>query len=140
MITFNRNKTNHCGFSLAEVMVSIMIFSFGLVGLVSATLSGARLGQRADRAYAAYNLAASHIELLRHVSFEELEDAAEVDTIINAYGNPDLDGEYLRTTQISTDYAGHASLTSAMVRVSCLTQDGKTDQPVELTGLIYNGT
>lgn len=127
------------GFTLVEILVSVLLFSSALVGLVSVCLSGAQMGQRAEKAYVAYNLAKNRIESLKHLSFAELADAEEEETVIDASGTPDLGGEYLRTTTVTSNYSGSANLASVTVEVSYVVRGQQSAQPIEMTSVIYSG-
>ena len=137
----NKTKThkNNRGATFMEVMVAILVFGVGLEGLLNVYTQSMVMTKRADSAYTAYNLAKNHIERLKAMSFALLPSAAEPDQIpINADGDPDPDGLFLRTTTVNTGYAGNVLLTQVTVKVDYLFRGVQSGSPTQLTTVILS--
>jgi Tfp pilus assembly protein PilV len=97
------------GMSLIEVVAAVALAVLAMGGIISVTTQSASLGQTVDYTYAASNLAKNRIERIREIrrdkGYEALCEASETDTVIDINGNPDPNGDFVRTTTISASYA-----------------------------------
>ena len=128
------------GATLIELMGSVLVFMIGIAALIGVYLQSVTAARRADLFYISYNLAKNHVETLKTISFSNLSSAAEVSSPINQDGVPDLGGDFLRTTTVSTSYSGDANLTQVMVGIKYKMKGAWSVAPVELTTVIANLT
>ena len=111
-------------FTLVEVMVSIMIVSTVLVGLLFVFVQIADMSKRVDYEYAAANLAKSRLEEARagikingFNSLSLLAESEADDIRINADGVEAPDGDFVRVTTIEEEYDTNARLTRVEVKI-----------------------
>ena len=130
---------NPKGFTLVEVLVSSLILTLVLVGVIAVFVQTVEISRRIDYEYTAANLARSRIEFARAVvktrGFDALTQDAfgEEDTRIDAEGKPaSATGEFYRTTTVTADYDGNARLTEVKVRVSYEFQGARTNDSAVL--------
>lgn len=124
------------GVTLVEFMIATLIFGITLASILGLYTQSARLGKQSEFAYHAYNIAKNRMERLRNVSYTLLADSAETDTRVDTDGNPDLNGQFVRSTIIS-NYTGNLKLTQVTVQVYYLMQNIKSAQPMELSTVIF---
>lgn len=126
------------GMSLTEVVVATALVTVAVGGIIAVTVQGTTLGQSTDYAYVALNLAKNRIERLREIrkdiGYAALSEAAETDTVIDRNGNPDPNGDFVRTTVVDTTYA--ANLTKVTVRVRYKIKGTLIPTDIELVTLI----
>ena len=128
------------GFTLIEVMCAIVIFMIGAAAITSACVQTVTLAKRAGAIYTAYNLAKNHVETLKTISYDDLPEADEEDTVINSDGVGDAEGTYIRTTVVTPDYGGDDRITYVQVEVDLKFQGAQKFVPMTLTTLIYDVT
>ena len=128
-----------CGATLIEVLVAVLIFMIGLEALMGVILQNTNMGKRAEYAYTAYTLAKNHIERLRVSDFASLATATETSTRVNADGDPDSAGQYLRSTAVAQSYASNTDLTRLTVSVSWIRQGVQSPAAMQVDTVIYNG-
>ena len=126
------------GFTLVEIMVSSLVFCIALLALLSIYTQSTSSGLRAEYAYTAHNLARSHLETLRSVSFNDLAAATESSTAINAYGVVDSDGKFLRSTSVSTNYTGDSNLTQVTVSVNYTFRGAQSPSAMQVSSVFYS--
>jgi type II secretory pathway pseudopilin PulG len=112
------------GMTLVEVMVSVFLIIL-LTGAVLALLvQNMRTGKGIDYNYIALNVAKSRIERIRELrrdqGFRYLYRASETKTRVDRNGTPDPEGDFTRTTKITTSFGGNPDLTQVQVTVSFL--------------------
>jgi prepilin-type N-terminal cleavage/methylation domain-containing protein len=120
------------GMTLIEVIISIALVALVVVSLFAAVTQTSVFSQRIDRVYTASNLAQRRIDMLKKLDFELVEFAEETDVRIDADGNQDTNGTYVRTTEIETDYNGNPFLLKVKVTVK--------KANVSIEGNIYDDT
>jgi type II secretory pathway pseudopilin PulG len=126
------------GATLVEIMAAIGLFAIALTSVLSLVTSTQSMGQRADKAYNAYNLAKNHVESLRTMSFDDLTVADEDEVRIDVSGVPDDEGEYLRSTTVTTPYDGDAELAQVDVEVSYEIKGQVTGDSMKITSVIQD--
>ncbi len=126
------------GFSLVEVMASVLLFMIGISAILSVCIDSKKSAQRAEYAYNAYNIAKNHIETLRAMAFSDLASAAESGSDVDQDGVADLDGAYNRTTAVTTSYAGDANLTQLTVTVYYTFRGQQIAQPMQMTTVVFS--
>jgi Tfp pilus assembly protein PilV len=127
------------GTTLLEVMASVMLFMIGIAAILSVILQSMSMAKRGEYAYTAYNMAKSRLETLKSMSFADLSSAAETDTRLDNDGVPDVDGDFRRSTAVTTSYTGDSNLASATVTVYYTFRGDESPSPMEMTTVIYNG-
>ncbi len=91
-------------FTLMEVMIVIALTGVAItaaVGLLSTVMWGANMTRHR---LTASNIANNRIEELRSLPYAEVPAMEEDRVIVNGQGVRDGDGEYVRTTEIGTDF------------------------------------
>ncbi len=127
------------GFTVVEVLASVLLFAIGITSLLTVYTQAMSVSKRSDYAYVAYNLAKNHAERLRATSFASLSTASETDTRINRDGEPDENGQFLRSTSVTPNYTQDANLTRVDVRVYYEYKKVKSPQSMDMTTVIFNG-
>ena len=121
-----KNLNDKRAFSLIEVLITVSLFSFLVIGVLSMTTMGIRTNSWAKHHTKAVQLAESGLELMRRVNYAtELED---FDGVENDYGTLPQYREYKRTFEV--DFA--PDISTIRVTVTWRTQ-GAISFPVELT-------
>lgn len=118
------------GMTLIEVVISVALVALVVVSLFAAVTQTSVFSQRIDRAYTASYLAQRRIDMLKRLDFELVEFAEETDVRIDADGNQDENGTYVRTTEVTTGYNGNPFLLKVKVTVK--------KANVSVDGSIYN--
>lgn len=130
---------SEAGDSLLELALAVAIFALSLTMLLGVATHSRQSAVRASYAYKAHLLAKSHIERLKAYSFVQLPDAVEADTAVNEAGEEDAAGDYSRTTEVTTSYAGDPALTQVKVSVTYRIRGQDSAQPMEITEVLYGG-
>lgn len=111
---------NKKGITFAEVIIALALLTLSVGGIVGVLVQNSSTGQSIDYTYVATNLAKNRIERLREVrrdrGYADLLNWQETDTSIDRYGNSDENGNFERTTIITTGVT--ANLTQVTVRVN----------------------
>jgi type II secretory pathway pseudopilin PulG len=120
-------------------MISVLVFSILIVALLDVFSKSQLMSKREESVYTAYSLAKNHIEMLKSISFSDLSVAEETLTAVDGTGEPEPSGLYRRTTDITTSYTGDADLTQITVEVYYTIRGALSDNPMEMTTVVYNG-
>src|SRR3989338_5168676 len=103
------------GMTIVEVMTSMALISLVIGGFLGLLLANIKAGETMDYNYAAMNIAKSRMdrirELRRDKGYDYLYTAAETDVSVNRDGAPDEDGEFTRSTSVTTNFEGKPNLT-----------------------------
>lgn len=134
-LKFLKNKNSA---TIAEVIVSVLIISITVVGVLNLFVQNISSGDAINYIYTATNLAKSRIERLRFVDFSLLGSAVEVDTYLDKYGNPDPDGEFRRSTSITSNYGGDSKLAYVDVTVYYSIRSHEYPTPARMTTIFSN--
>ncbi|MEE9500217.1 MAG: hypothetical protein V3V42_02865 [Candidatus Omnitrophota bacterium] len=109
------------GVTLVETLFSAVILVLVVAGVLVIFVRTVDISKRIDKEYVATNLAKSRVERARTTKvthgFDSLVDLNETDVIIDSDGVSDLDGEYKRSTTVTTNYNGNARLTKIEVTI-----------------------
>lgn len=109
------------GVTLVETLFSAVILVLVVAGVLVIFVRTVDISKRIDKEYVATNLAKSRVERARTTKvthgFDSLVDLNETDVIIDSDGVSDPDGEYKRSTTVSTNYNGNARLTKIDVTI-----------------------
>ena len=93
------------GATLVEVLFSALILTIVLVGVLFIFTQTYDMSKRIDYEYNATNLAKDRIEraktIMESSGFDFLPELDETDTIIDASGGSDADGEFKRSTTVT---------------------------------------
>jgi hypothetical protein len=120
-------------------MASMALFVITAIAVLTLVASSQSMGKRADDAYIAYNLAKNHIETLRALPFDDLSSGDETDIRLNEIGVSDENGSFLRSTDVTTPYAGDSNLALVEVSVSYEIRGAASGQPIEMVSVLYGG-
>ena len=103
------------GATLTEVLFSAVIISLVMVSIVLIFVQTVDISKRIDYEYTATNLAKNRLERARTLittsGFDFLSDLGETDTVIDEDGAADTEGDFKRSTLVSTNYSGDARQT-----------------------------
>ncbi len=91
-----------------------------ITAIVSGLTQSSVFSKRVDMVYTATLIAQNRIDLLKKISFSELPDATEVEVVIDEDGTLSAGGSYIRTTEVTENYDGIASLLKIKVSVTAL--------------------
>lgn len=128
------------GFTLVELMISVLLFSIGIAALLSVMTQGVTVAKRADYAYISQNLAKNHLGRLRALGFASVTSAInETGTRIDRDGDPDNEGDYQRVTTVTTNYASDANLTQVTIEVYYYFRNVISPTSKKVTAVLYNG-
>lgn len=109
------------GVTLVETLFSAVILVLVVAGVLVIFVRTVDISKRIDKEYVATNLAKSRVERARTTKvthgFDSLVDLNETDVIIGSDGVSDPDGEYKRSTTVSTNYNGNARLTKIDITI-----------------------
>ena len=124
MFISNNPFRRPAGVTLVEILFSAGILSLVLIGTLTIFAHTVDISRRIDYEYTATSIARGRLERLRAAidtsGFPSLTDAnfGETDTELDADGVPDTDGDFRRTTTVTTGYGGDALLTEAEITVT----------------------
>lgn len=121
---------NNSGITLAEVIVGSFIFTLIVGSFLSILLTSSASLKLTDYIYVSTNLAKSRIERLKGLDYNSLPNAEETDTRLDKNGNPDIDGDFYRTTEVTPIYNGVADMTEISVSVYYVLGEERSEQPI----------
>lgn len=131
-----RSSFNKKGFTLVEVIVSVMLVSLVIAAVLGVVLQSAIFSKRIDQMYTSSNLAKHRMDGLKRLNFSDLiSSAVETDTRIDEYGEADSSGDYFRTTEITEDFDSNPYLTKIKVSVDREVDEAAAGSPVVLETL-----
>lgn len=133
----HKRLSNARGSTLIEVMGTVMIFMIGISALLGVFYASAGMAKRAEYAYTAYNIAKNHVEDLKAYSYTDLAVANETSSVVDQNGVADPNGQYIRTTTITSNYSGDAALTQVDVKVWYVLRNVQSSSPMQLTTVIF---
>lgn len=124
------------GVTLVEVVVSAALVAL-IVSVVVFTVSQSAVdSSKLDMIYTASNLARKHMDSLKTVNFRDLADLApETDVRVNAEGDADADGDYVRSTEVYEDWNSNPYLTKIKVSVDRVVDGEASGRPVMIETL-----
>ena len=125
------------GATLIELMGSVLIFMIGVTALIGIYLQSITAVRRTSLFYTSYHIAKNHLEELKAINFNDLPSAVETSTVINDDGVPDLNGQFVRSTTVSANYTGDATLTELTVSVNYKLRGLLSSTPVKMTTVIF---
>lgn len=109
------------GVTLVETLFSAAILVLVVAGVLLIFVRTVDISKRIDKEYIATNLAKSRVERARTIKatrgFDSLAGLGETDTIVDTVGVPDLNGEFKRSTTVTTNYNGNSRLTKMDVTI-----------------------
>ncbi|MFH1791532.1 MAG: type II secretion system protein [Candidatus Omnitrophota bacterium] len=109
-------------FTIPEVLIAALIMSLVFVATLGLFAQAFELSKKTALSYTAVNLAKNRLELARSMvdagEVTDLPDLEETDTVVDASGGSDPEGEYKRTTTVTSNYGGKARLIKVDVVVA----------------------
>jgi Tfp pilus assembly protein PilV len=87
---------------MVETIVAIMVFAISIGGICKLVLIARESSDRARSHYTAVNVAKNRLEKARVFPFAQLDQFAENQVVVTGTGNPAADGEFRRTTAVSS--------------------------------------
>ena len=125
------------GSTLVETMTAILLFSLVMGSILDLSIQNMTMGKRSEYAYTAYNLAKNHIETLKSMPYSNLANAAELETYLDATGDPNENGPFIRKTTVTPNYTGDSNLIQIQVSVNYLWKGVPSSNVTQLTGVVY---
>ena len=110
-----KNKKRR-GFSITEVLISMLIFSITAIGFTQAILSSMRTHLMARDYYTGSCLARNRLQRGSIMDYNSLDLLAEDEVRIDADGNADPNGAFERTTVVNQNVAPNCTEISVAVR------------------------
>ena len=112
--------------------------SLVIVGMLLVFVQTVDISRRVNYEYAGMNLAKKRLEDVRVVirtnGFDALGDFVEsTERKINRNGMPDQDGEFARTTAVTTPYSESMLLASVEVNIYYYYRGERTTAPIKMT-------
>jgi len=108
---------NQKGMTLVEAIVAAALVLIAAVSMGALATQSAVFSRRIDTVYTASYLAQRRIDILNRLDFSQISAAEESDVRINSDGNISADGNYLRTTEITSDFDANAHLRKVKVTI-----------------------
>jgi len=122
---------NNKGLTLIEVVVSIGLAAIVIVSIIVVVAENAGFSVRIDKVYTCSTLARKRIEDIKRLVFSDLEDSStEINVRVNADGQVDANGGYLRTTEIVPSYDSNTYLAKVKVSVDKMIDGKASGYPV----------
>ncbi len=97
-----RNRKSKEGLTLVEMLTALLVFAMAVGGMCSLALSSKQILDTSRDHYVAVNLAKNRIERVKTFNFNELELFIDANTVLDESGTPNPNGNYSRTTQVSS--------------------------------------
>lgn len=111
-------RNSQRGMTLLEAVIAMALVAVIVVALTSALSQSSVFSKRMDLIYTASYLAQQRIDTLKRFDFSEIYPAAEETGIrINSDGLQDPDGDFVRSTEIVTDFDALPGLMKIKVSV-----------------------
>ena len=100
-----RMYTSNKGATLVEVLVSALILTLAVSGILFIFVQTLDMSKRVDHEYTAINLAKARMErataTIESSGFDSLPTLIETDVVIDESGGSDPEGEYKRSTTVT---------------------------------------
>jgi hypothetical protein len=99
----SRNRSRRrAGVTIVEVMMALTVFALFTTGTCKLLISHRKVLDMSRDHYIAANLAKDRLELARTFEFNQIHELAESQILLDGSGIPSLNGNFRRTTQISS--------------------------------------
>ena len=127
---------NSKGMTVVEVIISIVLIAIVVVSLFAAVTQSSVFSRRVDLIYTSSYIARSHVDALKKLNFDQVELEEETDVRVDEQGEPDLNGKYMRSTEVVNDFDANSDLKKIKVSVKRIKVniDGTVDDPVTFVG------
>lgn len=114
------------GMTLMEAIVAVMLIAVTMLSVLLAVTQSVVFSKKADILYTASYLAQRRIDVIKRFDFSALKDAEENDVRVGADGTQDVNGDYLRSTEVTESYDLNPLLAKVKVTVkrTTVTLDG----------------
>ena len=124
------------GMTLVEVVVSAAILGIVVVSVIATIAQSSVFSRRIDHVYTCSNLAKKRMDDLKRYLVGDLADrASETDVRIDENGDIDVSGNYIRTTEITSDYDANPYLYKIKVSVDRVVEGEKYGSPAVIETL-----
>lgn len=129
--------------TIPEVLFACAIMSMVCVGTLLIFVQTVEISKKVNYKYNAIQLARNRLERARSVvdagGFSSLSDLGETDSVLDSDGGSDPNGNFKRSTTITTSYSGVARLTKVEVTITYKYQETwKTNAAVTVTTIFGN--
>lgn len=117
--------TDKKGVTLVEIMFSAVVIALVMIGVLTILAHTVSMSKRVDLQYASINIAKSRLERAReiveegNVAFALLSTMNETGpgTVVNTDGIADGNGDFQRTTTVTTPFGGDSRLAEVSITV-----------------------
>lgn len=131
-----KSVSNKKGFTLVEVIVSIMLVSLVIAAVMGIVMQSSIFSKRIDQIYTASNLAKQRMDNLKRFNFNDLPTGGvETDVRIDESGESDSSGDYIRTTAITENFDSNSYLIKIKVSVDRVVDEAASGTPVVIETL-----
>lgn len=97
----DRRRTGKLGMTVMEAMMAVFILAMGVAGIAGLIVQTVKLTDMARAHYVAVNIGKNRLERARVMPYSDLESLIEDKTRVNVSGDPDVAGDYRRTTTVT---------------------------------------
>ena len=105
------------GYTFLEIVVAMAILAIALAGVYRVMSVSMQTRQVAQNHYVATVMANNRIERAKNLTYDNLLLLAETKRAVDELGAADVNGRYLRTTEIEPTWGGESNLTRVTVTV-----------------------
>ncbi|NQT21950.1 MAG: type II secretion system protein [Candidatus Omnitrophica bacterium] len=130
------NVLNKKGITLVEILISMTILALIATGVMGTIVISVETSKKINYEYTATNLCKNRLEyaraLIKTDGFLALTGMEE-DVHIDALGELDSEGEFIRKTSVDENYDGNQRLTKVEVEVSYYYRGEEPKNPVIMT-------
>ncbi|MGB3056707.1 MAG: hypothetical protein WBC16_00910 [Candidatus Omnitrophota bacterium] len=105
------------GVTFVEVIIAAALVVVIVLSLAATNIQSSVFSKRIDLVYTATQIAQRRMDLLKRLGFDQVPSAVETDVRVDADGNMSASGNYVRTTEVDTNFGGNPSLAKVKVIV-----------------------
>lgn len=117
-MTSNANSLcRRSGFSIVEVVVTLVLMAMVMGGAYLVISRAAQLSRTARNHYVAATLCKNRLERARNFDYQDLHLMAEYDLVVDDNGTPSSLGQFARTTEVNTNVAPGLTEVKVIVKI-----------------------
>jgi Tfp pilus assembly protein PilE len=105
------------GVTFVEVIIAAALVVVIVLSLAATNIQSSVFSKRIDFVYTATQIGQRRMDLLKRLGFDQVPSAVETDVRVDADGNMFASGNYVRTTEVDTNFGGNPSLAKVKVIV-----------------------
>lgn len=127
------NKQATQGFTLVEIAVGVAVFSLTFWSIVLLSFHTLERSKKANQELIATHIAKSRLEQLYNMDYDSLPTMVETNAVVNEVGTSNANGQFRRTTTVTTNFDGRDDLTQVSVSVDYELRGEWEGKPIVLT-------